>query len=116
MTSRRHSPRQRFALLLVLVLALRLAFTLIDLVCRAIAFCLLRVCWLLEWCIGRLTLEPAARPTPAASIQSRRVIDSGRTPVPPTRDDELARFMAVLGTKDRGFAQQLLASGTRVRS
>jgi len=121
----RRSTRQPFAAVLVLLLALRLVLTVADLACRLLAYVFLRLCWLLERCIRRLTLEPAARPTPVPAIQARRVVqDSGCIPVPPTRDDEheVERFARVLAGNKRPdpetvtLARQLLSTRVKIES
>lgn len=127
----RHSARQTVTAILLVVLALRLAFSLLDLLLRLAVWILLRACWAVEWAVDRLstreTLRPGAitqvamRPTPVPpSPQAQRVspINSGRTlaAVPPVRDDshEVERMARALNNgraprpADLAMAKQLL--------
>jgi hypothetical protein len=134
--SHRRSPARTFALVLLVVVLIRLALTLVDLIARALVWLLLRACWALEWAVRKLTLESASGP--ATSVlppvpQARMAAGSGRAPVPPAQVgmssaisiargqrpvppvDEISKFMRVLGTKDRAEAERIYALRTKVR-
>jgi hypothetical protein len=120
MTRRRqpaHSLRHFAAVLLLPIVLLRLALAAIDLVLRALVWMLTRICIALEWAIAHLRDERRV-----SMIQQPRRPNLRRAPVPPIvipaaihPADDVAKFMRVLGTRDRAFAEAMLARGQRVR-
>jgi hypothetical protein len=104
-----HHRTRPLAALLLVILAVRLSLAVVDLVLRALCWALLRTCRALEWAIDRLRGD-----SPSVSVV-RPVIHAAPRPIAAaTASDDVAKFMHVLGTKDRQFAESLLARGERV--
>ena len=122
MTYRRqsaHSSRHSAAVLLLPIVLLRPALAAMDLVLRALVWTLTRICIALEWGIAHLRDE---RRVPVSAIQQPRRPSLPPAPVQPIvipaaihQTDDVAKFMRVLGTRDRAFAEAMLARGRRVR-
>lgn len=87
----------------------RLVLDVVLLVCRTFVWLLLRLCWALEWAIARLTDRPTVRPNDVPVSRVQRVSKLA----PPS--DDITRLMKVLGTRDRGEAERLMALGTKVK-
>lgn len=127
---------QTGAIVLVILLALRLALDVLNLACRLAAWLLLRACWALEWAVDRLSIRATLRPS---GVIKREIIKSvaapayqpvvharptlprpqiAPQPVAQTQSDDVAKLCRLLGRNDpetRRMAEAMLASSTRVR-
>lgn len=131
----RRSP-VTLASVLVIILLVRLALNLIDLVLRLAVWLLLRLCWLLEAAIDRLTIRATLRPAaivqnaPIRPLQPSVVLKAPTVTVRPTvhathavalpqpQADDVALLCKKLGRNDpetRKLAESMLASATRVK-
>lgn len=115
--SKRRSTAQTLGIILLAIVAIRLAFDVLNLACRLLAWLLLRACWALEWAVDRLTVRETLRPSGGVHDAALPVARVAPVTVAPRQPDDVARLCKVLGRNDpetRRLAESMLASSTRV--